>query len=187
MKKYILVLILCLSVSGLCGTNVTISTTMPVALESSTNLINWSFISNVTSNINVLNTGPKKFFRGKLLVGTAYGNTCFPNFAITNSVFLCGTNLVYNTVHTNNVLSYIITLAWDSSVGATGYKIYYGPTTQIYDHALDVGNCTNVILNVTWYPIVYFAATAYNILGMESMYSDEISFAYTRAPVLTIR
>lgn len=35
-----------------------------------------------------------------------------------------------------------ITLAWDPSVGATGYRIYWRNVADVVDHAIDVGNVT---------------------------------------------
>lgn len=35
-----------------------------------------------------------------------------------------------------------ITLAWDPSPGATGYRIYWRNVADVVDHAIDVGNVT---------------------------------------------
>lgn len=72
------------------------------------------------------------------------------------------------------VLADTVTLAWDASSGATGYKIYYGTAPHTYSTILDVGN-------VLTYPVpnlgpgtYYFAVTAYNAQG-ESSFSNEVS------------
>jgi len=70
-----------------------------------------------------------------------------------------------------------VTLAWDPSDGATGYNIYYGTTSKVYTSVVNVGNVTtftfsNLANNTTY----YFAATAYDLSGNESDYSDEIVY-----------
>lgn len=75
-----------------------------------------------------------------------------------------------------------VNLAWDSSAGATGYKVYYGTASGVYtgigategNSPIDVGNVTtftlhNLISNQNW----YFAVTAYNAQG-ESGFSNEL-------------
>ncbi|HZL44354.1 MAG TPA: Ig-like domain-containing protein [Verrucomicrobiae bacterium] len=74
-----------------------------------------------------------------------------------------------------------ITLAWDPSPDPTvvGYKIYYGVVSRTYTNMVDVGNATNVtisgLIEGTTY---YFAATAYNTLGMESSFSAETTYTF---------
>jgi hypothetical protein len=90
-----------------------------------------------------------------------------------------------------------VTLAWDpnpAEENIAGYTIYYGtvsrtdPAFIAYDTAIDVGNVTthNIVLPTKpptqnhpggpdgSHPY-YFAATAYNLIGLISAYSDEIS------------
>lgn len=70
-----------------------------------------------------------------------------------------------------------MTLAWDASAGATGYKLLYGTASGTYTVALDVGAATQVtvpaLLPGTTY---YFAAEAYNASGT-SLPSLEVSGA----------
>lgn len=69
------------------------------------------------------------------------------------------------------------TLSWDPSVGATGYRVYYGESSRDYSASLDVGNTTIVTLDADlddctrW----FFAVTAYNSAG-ESEYSEEVEW-----------
>lgn len=69
-----------------------------------------------------------------------------------------------------------ITLAWDPSDGATGYKIYSGLESGVYQWSVDVGD----VLIYTTSEIIafgytyYFAATAYDDTE-ESDYSNEVS------------
>ena len=72
-----------------------------------------------------------------------------------------------------------VTIAWDHSPddSVTGYNFYYGVATRNYTNKTDVGY-TNLItipylLQGTTY---YFAATAYNALGTESIYSEELVY-----------
>jgi hypothetical protein len=71
------------------------------------------------------------------------------------------------------------TLEWDpnSEADLAGYKLHYGLASGSYDTTIDVGNQTTYTL--TDLPVgetYYIAATAYNISGMESGYSNEVIF-----------
>ncbi|HYG23235.1 MAG TPA: tandem-95 repeat protein [Verrucomicrobiae bacterium] len=72
-----------------------------------------------------------------------------------------------------------VTLIWNASADTNviGYNVYYGVASRTYTNRIDAGATTNLVVNgllpgVTY----YFAATAYNILGMESEYSSEVSY-----------
>lgn len=72
-----------------------------------------------------------------------------------------------------------VTLAWDASPSAevAGYKIYSGLSSRIYNQNFDTGNVLQFGLQNTVPKITYFfAATAYTAQGLESDYSDEISY-----------
>ena len=85
-----------------------------------------------------------------------------------------------------------VTLTWNPSADSNviGYRIYYGAASRNYTNVVDVGGATNVtISNLVEGVTYYFAATAYNVLGMESDYSGEISYtvpstAVNQAPTL---
>ena len=64
-------------------------------------------------------------------------------------------------------------LVWDAVPTATGYKMYYGTASRVYNPAIDVGDLTSgeIILDPGTY---FFAVTAYNKYG-ESGYSEEVS------------
>lgn len=71
-----------------------------------------------------------------------------------------------------------ITLAWDPSPSDTvvGYRIYYGLVSGNYTVQLEVGNQTSAtVTNLIPARTYYFAATAYNTLGVESEFSEEVS------------
>ena len=72
-----------------------------------------------------------------------------------------------------------LTLAWDGSPDSSiaGYRLYEGVVSRTYTNVIDVGNATtatvsNLIAGVTY----YFAVTAYDTNGLESDYSDEVSY-----------
>jgi hypothetical protein len=70
-------------------------------------------------------------------------------------------------------------LAWDPSpdTSVVGYNVYYGVASRTYTNVVTVGSVTNMsvhgLVEGTTY---YFAVTAYNILGVESDYSAEVSY-----------
>ena len=70
-----------------------------------------------------------------------------------------------------------VTLAWDVSNGAVGYKIYYGTASGNYSWFVDAKNVTGyTFANLPDGYVYYFAATAYDGSGNESDYSGEVSF-----------
>jgi hypothetical protein len=76
-----------------------------------------------------------------------------------------------------------VSLAWDASDGAVGYKIYSGTTSKNYTWVVDVGNATSyTTANLTDGYTYYFAATAYDASGSESAYSDEVTYGGTSIP-----
>jgi hypothetical protein len=70
-----------------------------------------------------------------------------------------------------------VTLAWDKSSGAVGYKIYSGTASNSYSWVVDVGNVTTyTTANLTDGYTYYFAAKAYDASFHESDYSAEVSY-----------
>ena len=67
-----------------------------------------------------------------------------------------------------------VTLAWDVSYGASGYKIYYGTESDNYSWFVDVRNVTGYSFACLPNGYVYFAATAYDGSGSESDFSNEV-------------
>lgn len=58
-----------------------------------------------------------------------------------------------------------------------GYRVYYGPASGTYTNVVAVGNVTNaVVAGLTAGRKYYFAATSYNLLGLESEFSNEAVF-----------
>lgn len=72
-----------------------------------------------------------------------------------------------------------VTVAWNPSTDpmVTGYIIYHGVESRSYTNKFDVANdITHTISNLNAGVEYFIAATAYNVIGLQSDYSDEISF-----------
>src|SRR5882762_1863579 len=72
-----------------------------------------------------------------------------------------------------------VTLAWNAStsVGVTGYRLYWGATSRSYASNTNAGNSTQAtVLGLTLGSTNYFAVTAYNSSGLESAFSTEIAY-----------
>jgi K319L-like, PKD domain len=69
-----------------------------------------------------------------------------------------------------------VTLKWDPSAQATGYKLHYGFESNSYEFVIDVGpDLQHTLSDLNENQVHYFAVTAYNENG-ESGFSEEISF-----------
>jgi hypothetical protein len=76
--------------------------------------------------------------------------------------------------------SFQLTLTWDpnNDLDIAGYKIYYGTITRNYTFKVDVGKYESVTISgLEPGKTYYFAATAYDLSGNESGFSDEISYS----------
>ena len=84
-----------------------------------------------------------------------------------------------------------VTLAWKPSLSfVAGYMVYYGTASGAYSTRIDVGtNLTCTIANLQEGWTYYFVGTAYDDLGIESIYSDEISYTVTLRgpPTITVQ
>lgn len=69
-----------------------------------------------------------------------------------------------------------VVLGWNSSVGATGYFLYYGTSSRTYTTAVDAGPALSAsISGLTPSTTYYFGVTAYNETS-ESSYSNEVAY-----------
>jgi hypothetical protein len=78
-----------------------------------------------------------------------------------------------------------VTLAWNPSSGpnVAGYRVHEGTSTGTYTQTISVGNATTAtISNLTAGRTYYFAVSAYSSAGVESAYSNQISFTATATP-----
>ncbi|MBI4684808.1 MAG: PKD domain-containing protein [Nitrospirae bacterium] len=100
---------------------------------------------------------------------------------------LCTALFIIAVIFSNSGLLFAstATLSWNAPTTNTdgtaltdlvGYRIYYGISSGAYTKAIDVGNVTtSVINNLIDGMTYYFAITAYNTIGNESAYSNEVS------------
>jgi hypothetical protein len=69
-----------------------------------------------------------------------------------------------------------VTLQWDPSTQATGYKMHYGFESNSYEYVIDVGhNLQHTVSDLNDNQLYYFAVSAYNENG-ESGISEEIFY-----------
>lgn len=71
-------------------------------------------------------------------------------------------------------------LAWDSSPssGVTGYRVYIGSASGNYTSSVVAGNATTTTISGLTPGVTYFfAVKAFDASGVESAFSNEISFA----------
>jgi hypothetical protein len=83
-----------------------------------------------------------------------------------------------------------VSLAWDASpdTNVVGYFLYYGTASGTYSSKINAGgNTTATATNLALGTTYFFAATAYDAVGDESVPSNEISYAVPTngPPVLT--
>jgi len=80
-----------------------------------------------------------------------------------------------------------VTVAWDASPSASiaGYRVYYGTNSRAYGFVTNAG-----LVQTQWVTLPhsgrwFFAATAYDTIGLESDFSDEVQWeAKPVAPAL---
>jgi uncharacterized protein (TIGR02597 family) len=73
-----------------------------------------------------------------------------------------------------------VSLAWDTESGVAGYRLHYGTASGIYTQTVDVGDTTTAtVSSLTPGLTYYFVVTAYNVAGLESLPSNQVSFLAT--------
>lgn len=77
-----------------------------------------------------------------------------------------------------------VTLAWDASPSAwvTGYRIYYGTNSHSYGFVTNAGLALTQSVVLPQAGRWFFAATAHDVNGMESVFSDEVEWEAKPAP-----
>ncbi len=69
----------------------------------------------------------------------------------------------------------VIDLAWNSVIGASGYRVYYGTASRQYQSSIDVGKVTAASLDALADCTTYYVAVkAYNQGGESAGFSNEI-------------
>ena len=105
------------------------------------------------------------------------GDSVSVNFESINLIFNQDYNVEY-VVKTWDNAEGEVKLQWDANPepDLAGYRIYYGNSSRIYSVSKSVGIVTNyTVTGLTIGETYYFAATAVNISGGESEYSNEVS------------
>lgn len=72
-----------------------------------------------------------------------------------------------------------VTLAWNPSLDGTvtGYHVYQGAVSHAYTNVVDVGSSlTNTVPGLKAGVTYFFAVTAYDLIGLESLFSNEVSY-----------
>lgn len=81
---------------------------------------------------------------------------------------------------------YPLTITWDKSVSTNvaGYRLYVGNASRNYTNLVDAGNSNTNSISVLDGVTYYLAATAYDSVGLESVYSEELVYP-TFVPLMT--
>ena len=99
------------------------------------------------------------------------------------------TAFICQALFSSDVHSAQVTLAWDANTdpNIAGYKVYYGSTSRGYQAVIDAGNNpTYTISNLQGSSTYYFTVTDYNTSGIESGYSNEVSYTVPGACTYSI-
>ena len=77
-----------------------------------------------------------------------------------------------------------LTLAWDASASTdvAGYRLYYGTNTRSYQFVTNTGLMLTQVGGAAARGRWFFAATAYDTNGLESDFSNEVSWESKPAP-----
>ena len=78
-----------------------------------------------------------------------------------------------------------VVLAWDASPSAevVGYNVYWGSAPRFYTNLVATTNLTATITNLHRGSTYYFAATAFTSAGLESDFSNEVSYTPAARPL----
>ena len=109
-----------------------------------------------------------------------------PNFLREPKTFHIALSYLFNSVllaflgvFTYTTFSYAaqVTLEWNANMeqDLAGYIIHQGTSSRNYDVSMDIGNWTSATIeNLEDNETYYFAVTAYDTDGNESVYSSEV-------------
>ena len=108
----------------------------------------------------------------------------YPNIQISVSDGKTSTSLASFSITVSETALGVVTLNWlpptENTDGSAlqdlaGYKIYYGRSSRIYDHEIEIDSpgITSYVVDNLLPDTYYFAATAINSTGIESNFSGE--------------
>lgn len=86
-----------------------------------------------------------------------------------------------------------LSLAWDAPAippsSISNYKVYWGGSSGVYSNTVATTNLTVSITNFARGSTYFFAATTVGTNGLESVFSNEISWTFSNPPpaVLNLR
>ncbi len=106
---------------------------------------------------------------------TRKGSRLLSPLAIVALALVCTVAL---GIVTGEAMAAQVTLTWDANTepDLAGYKVYYGTAPGAYGTPIDVGNVTTyTVTGLADGQTYYFAATAYDTVGNESGYSNEVA------------
>jgi hypothetical protein len=106
-------------------------------------------------------------------------NPTFDSYYFYLKLLSCIIIIIFLLFLNNKSYSAQVALAWDPSNQSDlkGYKIYYGTVSGNYQWTIDAGNVTNyMVTGLNTGATYYAAATAYNSSGLESNFSNEVTF-----------
>jgi hypothetical protein len=106
--------------------------------------------------------------------------------ALRRRVAVCALFALLATVSTANrgqQAADNVTLAWDASNGARGYRVHVGTESRVYDQSYDAGRTTSFVFSTgTPGTRYFFTVTAYDADGRESPPSNEVSIRIDEEP-----
>lgn len=95
--------------------------------------------------------------------------------------------LIFSTICSAMAVDDSVKLEWspNSEADLAGYKLHYGESSGEYSKTIDVGNVTSFSMPYSKFEderTYYFVATAYDLSGNESDYSEEVSKRISASP-----
>jgi hypothetical protein len=81
-----------------------------------------------------------------------------------------------------------VSLAWDANpeTNIVGYRLYYGTTSQSLTNTVNAGlQVTATVIGLREGETYYFAVTAFNSEGLESDFSDQVSYPVPAVSLVT--
>jgi len=104
---------------------------------------------------------------------------------ITSNTVLC----VFSCLLSTRIMADTVTLAWDPNPTPhlAGYRLYYWTNARDSTQKIEIGNATTALVpNLREGQTYFFAVTAYNAFGIESLRSNEVAFTVPYPPPIPV-